>query len=211
MSRWNMTAALVAAIGGALVFPSCKSPAGPSTSVTLTSEAAIDGWVQSDGVAVSASGGPSVGDFDASNPGVGYREFYSFDLSTVPAGSTIDSAALQIYQALVVGQPYTVLGNVIVDHVNIGSSLDASDYAAAPIASNIGTISTNTTVEYKTLEVRTSLVANLAAGRTKSQYRIRFSNRDSNNDGKNDYVAFTDAEDSCCAVNKPPQLVVMYH
>lgn len=201
--------AAVAALATAIV--ACgSSPTGPSTSVTLSSAAAFDGWAQSNGVANASAAGPLVGDADQIFAGVGYREFYSFDLSAIPAGATIDSATLKLYQANVKGQPYTVLGNVIVDHVDLGTALDGSDYGAPAIASNIGTLSTSPTIEYKTLDVTSSVQADRTVGRQRSQYRLRFSNKDSNNDGVSDLAQFTDAEDSCCGVNQPPQLIVVY-
>jgi hypothetical protein len=46
----------------------------------------------------------------------------------------------------------------------------------------------------------------------RSQYRLRFSTQDFNFDGNDDFVQFTDAEDSLCvgvATNQPPQLAVI--
>jgi hypothetical protein len=46
--------------------------------------------------------------------------------------------------------------------------------------------------------------------RSHSQYRLRFSLLDTNLNGNDDYVQFTDAEDSCCGANQPPQLAVTF-
>lgn len=186
------------------------NPVTPSTTVTLNSTASLDGWVQSDGVANANAGGPLVGDFEQFSPGVGYRQFYSFDISTIPAGAHIVSATLRLYQAVVVGSPYVNLGNLIVDRVDIGAALDGVDFNAAPLTANLGTLSTNATIEYKTLDVSTAVQADLGASRSKSQFRIRFSLRDFNNDGLRDLVQLTEAEDSCCHVSKPPELVIEY-
>jgi hypothetical protein len=187
-----------------------NNPAGPSTKVTLNSTSSLDGWAQSNGVASASSGGPVVGDEDNQTPGVGYRQFYSFDISTIPAGAHIVSATLRLYQAIVVGSPYTKLGNVIVDRVDLGSALDPADYNAAALNANIGILSTTATIEYKTMDVTAAVQADLGATRGKSQFRLRFSLKDSNNDGVRDLAQFTDAEDSCCAVSKPPELVIEY-
>ena len=189
-----------------------KSPAapGPATTLTLSSTASLDGWIQSNGTVVADGGGPLVGDFELQKPGVGYRQFYSFDLSTLPAGATIVSATLRLYQVSAVGAPFTLLGNVLVDHVNVGTSLDAADYNAVALTSNLGILSNAGTAGYKTLNVLVAVQADRAANRTRAQFRLRMSLLDSNNDGKNDYVTFTDFEDSCCAVNQPPQLVIEY-
>jgi hypothetical protein len=187
-----------------------SSPAGPSTSVTFNSTASLDGWVQSDGVAVANQGGPLVGDLDDVAPGVGYRQFYSFDLSTIPAGSHIVSATLRLYQAVASQASYTKLGTLIVDRVDLGAALDSTDYNAVALKANIGTLSTTTTIEYKTLDVTAAVQADVDTSRGKSQFRVRFSLKDSNNDGVRDYVQLTEAEDSCCSVSKPPELVIEY-
>ena len=208
-----MTRSAILLSVAAFAMASCskKSPTAPSQSITLSSTASIDGWVTSAGVANADSGGPLVGDFDSVNNGVGIREFYSFSLNALPASATIESATLRLYQASVGGQPYTALGNVVVDSANIGVALDAGDYSLPAFASNIGTLSTNVTKEYKTLDVTTAVKADRTAARPASQFRLRFSNLDSNSNGSNDYVGFTAAEDSCCSVGQPPQLVVVYH
>lgn len=212
MHRYSGSRAVLAC-ACALILAGCskKTPTAPSQSVTLGSTASLDGWVTSAGFVNADRGGPIVGDFDTDTNGTGFREFYSFSLSALPASATIESATLRLYQASVAGQPYTVLGNVVVDSANIGAALDATDYSLAPFASNIGTLSTTATKEYKTLDVTTTVKNDRTAARTASQFRLRFSNTDSNSNNANDYVGFTDAEDSCCAVGQPPQLVIVYH
>jgi hypothetical protein len=93
-----------------------------------------------------------------------------------------------------------------VDHVDYGAALDSADYDAPALTSNTGTLSTNDAEEYKTLNVTTSVASDLA-GRTRSQFRLRFS-AENNVNFEDDYVQFTDAEDFCCTANKPPQLVI---
>jgi hypothetical protein len=94
-----------------------------------------------------------------------------------------------------------------VDHVNYGTILDTADYNTVPLAQNIGTLSTDAIQGYRTLNVTTNVANDIFAPRLRSQYRLRFSNENSIN-AQDDYVQFTDAEDSCCGVNKPPQLVI---
>jgi hypothetical protein len=189
---------------------STTAPSAQSQTVTLDSEAALDGWVTAAGEAVAAGGGPFTGDDDPRNNGLGFRQVYSFNLSSVPRGAHITSATLQLYQALVKGQPYSVLGNVVVDHVNLDGALDSSDYDGGSLERNIGTLSTNATIEVKRLEVTSAVQGDVTAARAHAQFRLRTSLRDSNSDGNWDFVQFTDAEDSCCRVSRPPQLVVVY-
>jgi septal ring-binding cell division protein DamX len=81
------------------------------------------------------------------------------------------------------------------------------DYNAAALTPNIGALSTDASLAYKTLNVATSVASDILASRSRSQYRLQFSSENSIN-SENDYVQFTDAEDSCCAANRPPQLVI---
>jgi hypothetical protein len=74
------------------------------------------------------------------------------------------------------------------------------------LTSNIGTLSTDASQAYKTLNVTTRVASDILS-RLRSQYRLRFSEELNINLG-HDYAQFTDAEDSCCAANRPPQLVI---
>jgi DNA-binding beta-propeller fold protein YncE len=183
------------------------------TPIVIGSTANLDGYARSDGTA-SASGSPATGDKDASySLGVGWRQLYSFEISNIPTSTTITSATLRLYQCDVQGSPYTFLGNVIVDQMNYGGVFDpfGSAYSGGAVALNIGTLSTTTSPGYRSLSVTTRLQNDLTTSRVRSQYRLRFSTQDFNFDGNDDFVQFTDAEDSPCAgatTNQPPQLVV---
>ena len=167
---------------------------GPEVTVNLLSTAGLDGYVRSDGNS-GTTGGPAItGDLDAVVPAVGFRQFYSFDLSSLPAGSNITSATLRLYQASLGGNPYVDLGNVIVDHVDYGAALGAAAYNVTALASNVGVLSSDATIAYKTLVVTARVQADVAATRTRAQFRLRFSTTDSNNDAGSDFAQFTDAE-----------------
>lgn len=201
-----------------LSLPSGTGPWGiyvDATPVVIGSTASLDGYARSDGTA-SATGSPATGDKDAIYFGVGWRQLYSFDISSLPTNSTIASAILRLYQCDVEGFPYTYMGNVIVDHVDYGGVFDpfGSAYNGATVAPGIGTLSATTSLGYRSLDITTSAQDDLTAlpPRTRSQYRLRFSIEDSNLDGNNDFVQFTDAEDSPCAgqasTNQPPELAL---
>jgi hypothetical protein len=181
-----------------------------SVTRSIDSVVDLDGWVRSDGDASWDRGGPLTGDFDSSYPGLGYRQFYSFDISIISPGNEIEEAFVHLYQANYSGDPYAELGSVIVDHVDYGDSLTSDDYDSAALEENIGTLSDNLILEYKTLDVTTYVRTDYTAARQYSQFRLRFSVADGNDDGGNDYVNFTDYEDSCCGVNMPPYLEVTY-
>lgn len=163
---------------------------GSGTGTPIRSTASLDGWARSDGNS-SATGAPITGDIDGSLPGgIGYRQFFSFDISSF---SSVTEATLRLYQQEVIGMPYPELGNVVVDHLVYGDALDAPDYHAAALAT-VGTLSTDANKEYKTLNVTAQVKADVAAGRKRSQFRVRFSSADSNNDGTTDFTYFTDGE-----------------
>jgi DNA-binding beta-propeller fold protein YncE len=179
------------------------------TPVVVGSTADLDGEVDSDGVATSVGGAPRTGDVDSFPADIAYRQFYSFDLAKLPAGVIVSAATLRLYQASVTGAPYDgTLGSVVADHVNYGALLDGADYTAVPLLSNVGTLSSDINAGYKTLSVTGRVQDDLSNGRTRTQYRLRFSLSDSNLNGNDDYVQFTDFEDSCCSVNRPPQLLI---
>jgi len=185
------------------------------TPVVIGSTRDLDGYVRSDSFA-SESGSPATGDKESnlSFLSVGWRQLYSFDIASIPTSSTITSATLRLYQCDVQGSPYglTNLGNVIVDHVNFGGTIDPSGSAySGGVALNIGTLSTTASLGYRSLSVITSVQNDLTTLRVRSQYRLRFSVLDTNSNGNDDFAQFTDAEDSLCAgvtTNQPPQLAV---
>ena len=197
---------------GAATLGGCGSGGGDDGPVTvgLGSDPALDGWVESDGTVSTAGGGPLVGDFDAFQPNVGYRQFFSFSLAGIPAGAVVTSATLQLHQQFSVGDPFANHGVVVVDHVDYGAALDAADYGGNTLTANVGTIAPDTVNGVRTLDVTSRVQADLAAARTRSQYRVLWSVLDTDNDGVNDYVQFTDAENSINGLGTVPVLLVTY-
>ena len=172
-----------------------------ATTVTLNSTPGVDGFVTSSGSVLTITQ-TIVGDTYVNT---GCRGFVSFNIMSIPPGSTIISAALRMYQEGVNGTPYTNLGSISVDHVDYGPNLDAADYDQAALQENIGILSNNATLEFKTLDVTARLQDDMDHGRTRSQYRLLFPT-ETDNDGVEDATFFTSAN----VGDNTPELVVTY-
>jgi hypothetical protein len=135
----------------------------------------------------------------------GCRGFVSFDIGSIPPGATIISATLRMYQEAVNGRPYADLGNIMVDHIDYGSTLDGADYSLLALKEAIGTISNNAALEFKILDVTESLQDDMDHGRTRSQYRLLFPTQ-TDNDSVEDAAFFTSANIG----GHTPELVVTY-
>ena len=137
------------------------------------------------------------------------RGFLSFDLSSLPSGTTVKKATLRIYQKSVTGTPYTGANSLIVDHLDYGDSLEAADYDRSALSSNIGTLTQNSAIEWKDLAVTDSIKNDLSAGRTRSQFRIRFS-QETDGDGSED-IAYFESQENYFGTGNTPQLVIEYY
>ena len=186
----------------------CQNQYGPPVdatfyTVTGNSGGNVDGHVYFAGTVGFGNTEVSIGDTNVNEP---MRGFAGFDISSL-AGRSVVSATLRMHQQSVVNNPYTGgLGNLIVDHVNFGDSLTADDYGGGTLASDIGTLSTNTDLEWKTLDVAARVQNDVNAGRTTSQFRLRFSITDMDGDWTSEWVRLYAAEWS----TERPELVVTY-
>ncbi len=182
----------------------CTQGGDDETTIQITSTAALDGYIRGSTVRDNwPDYAITIGDL---LDDVVMRGFVSFDLSAI--GSTIKSAHLRLYQVRVKNDAYGDLGAIVVDHVFIGSTLDAADYAGGTITSNIGTLSSNATVEWKELDVTSAVQQDYAEGRDDSQFRLRFV-VEGDNDGVDEFVTFEDGENNRSTGNQPT-LVVSY-
>ncbi|HEY4484710.1 MAG TPA: hypothetical protein VI702_00100, partial [Nitrospiria bacterium] len=172
------------------------------TPIAFPSTPALDGRATAAGGAPSTP--PDVGDLTAT---AGVRGFYSFDIQRIPSNAKITSAALNLFQRQIFGDPYATLGHIIVDHLDYGPALDGSVYNMAALTENIGTLSTDPAVEYKKLGVTGSVQNDHVSSRTRSQYRLRFSDQETDGDAVSDVARFTDAENIVVPRN-PPQLMI---
>jgi len=174
------------------------TPTPVSQTLILGATASLDGW--------RATNGGSNWDYPyiqaGHNSTLTIRGFVSFDISSIPAGATIDQVTLRLYQKEVVGTPYA--SSLIVDHVNYGTSQSATPYDGSPIGSNIGTLADNASLEWKESGVTSSTKDDITNGRTRSQFGIRFATEVT---GADAWARFTSADGS----GNTPQLVVRYH
>jgi len=169
--------------------------------MTINSTAALDGWRASNG------GGNTTWYIQAGrNATLFERGFVSFDISTIPIGKTIDQATLRMYQQEVVGTPYSSIGNLTVDHMDYGETLGNEDLSVVGMTTNIGTLTSNATLEWKELIVTNPLKADITAGRTRSQYRLKFSTEST---GPDAWARF-ESGDNYMGTTNLPQLVIKY-
>lgn len=180
-------------------------PTPVSTSKTITSTASLDGFESSNG------GGNTTLDIRAGrNSNLVTRGFVSFDLGSIPAGAVIEKATLRLYQKSVIGNPYGVGGSLKLDHLDYGSSFENGDYSAASLSSSFATLTSNAATEYKDVDVTDQVKSDLAASRSRSQYRAHFAVESIGGDVTGDFAYFESADNSL-GTGSTPQLVIKYH
>jgi hypothetical protein len=197
--------AILLLVAGAVV--GCESTGGPNSSRadTLAVVPGLAGIVQSNG-ATSSISNVFAGDVDEDVPGLNTRGFLTFDLSTIPAGKTVRTANLKLVQFDVQGSPYTDLGDLVVDHLLFGNSLDAADFSFPPLVSAFAVLSQDPAPGVRLVNVLQRVRADIEAGRTMSQFRLRFSTQDGDNDNLQDFAMFNDSEE-----NPPPIIILTYN
>jgi len=181
------------------------TPTIASKTMTLSAAASLDGFRSSNG------GGNAGLDIRAGrNVNLVTRGFVSFDITGIPAGATIEKATLRLYQAKIIGDPYGVGSSLKVDHLDYGDSLGNEDYSAGSISSSFTTLTANSTLEWKDVDVTDRLKDDIANGRSRSQYRTHFAIENQGGDVTGDFTYFESANNSEGTGNTP-QLVVKYH
>lgn len=172
---------------------------------TLSSLANLDGFESSNG------GGNTSLDIRAGrNTNLVTRGFIGFDLSSLPDGVTVTGATLRVYQAKTVGNPYGVGGNLMIDHLNYGNSLENVDYSTVAILSNFATLSTDAAVQWKEVEVMERVQSDVDEARAYSQFRIHFTSENKGGDVAGDFVYF-EAKDNSEGTGNTPELVIKYY
>lgn len=182
------------------------TPTPVSKTEIINSEVSLDGFRSSNG------GGNNSSDIRAGrNTDLVTRGFTSFELTNIPKGAAVQKATLKLYQTKVVGKPYSVNGVLKLDHITYGDSLDNNDYAMAALVSNMITISNNSAIEWKEVDVTSTVRNDLANARAKSQYRIHFTQESAGGEITGDFAHFDSANDYTDSTDHIPQLIVKYN
>jgi Bacterial Ig-like domain len=182
---------------------------------TLTSVAALDGNVRSDGDVDSSSATMPVGDSGIIN--TQQKGFLSFDLAALETdGLTIPEriigAKMRVFQSFVTNSPYTDLRvgdrELLAAHVVYGATLNFGDFNAA-ILHDLGEISSNSVDGYKVAQDAIASVRDDWAARVtrenRSQYMLFFP-LPTDADGQADQISLNTRE----AASNPPELEVTF-
>ncbi len=197
--RLGPLAALVAALplmagcGGS----GSNDPTFTTVNVFLAAEGSNEGTLGSGGSIAENAASLEVGDRESINPPGPVRAFVSFNLGSIPPNAIVTFAQLRLEMTNVTGDPFPIMGNVLVDHVDYGNQFPPSTaYSGITnlILGNIGTLVTDATLGVKTVSVTFSVGQDRTAGRARSQFRVHFANADNNNNGSPTFVRFVDAE-----------------
>jgi hypothetical protein len=186
--------------------------------ITLTSIAALDGWVLESGENTNVGGSNNSTAATTSALRLGddsqdrqYKSFVSFDTSSIPDGATIISATLRLRRGSLTGtNPFTTHRLCQVD-IHSGAfsgslSLANSDFQAAATAT-VATLS-NAAVNNAWSEGTLSASGLTAVNKTGiTQFRAYFT-LDDNDDTGNDYLGYYSGNDANAA--NRPQLVITY-
>jgi len=176
----------------------------PSETQILKSNATLDGYRSSNN-----GGSNTLEIWVGRNNVASFRGFVSFDLKSLPSNITIEKATIKMYQMGIVGKPYVIGGNVVVDHLNYGTSLESSDYDRVAIKMHIGVLSNNDVLEVKNLEVTDSVRNDLYYNRGRSQYRLRFATETVGGNSSGD-ITYFDPEENLYQNHQPPQLEITF-
>ncbi|MFC2036665.1 FHA domain-containing protein [Chloroflexota bacterium] len=185
--------------------------AGGPGSVTVESDASLDGY-RANNSSGSRRHDILVGNGDIVDPTgeLVWRGFMSFDLSSIPSGADITNVELRFFQAKVGGDPYGKLGNLVLEHVDYGSSLDASAYDTAAMDSAMLAQQPNPGAWYILSDPTLAdwVGKDLAAGRSRFQLRLRFA-QETDGDGEEDYTGIESA-DNFFGTGNIPVVIVSY-
>lgn len=196
---------------------------GPGTSTTTVSASADGCWVVNLGVSPPSSllvpSDPvwaiSVGDTSSNLWTVGYVRFDLAALqAALPSGASITAARLVLTKFSVTGQPFTSIGtdhDIHVDHALFTTpSVAPGDWSSlAPGGLDVALLAGGTdtaTTQAFSVDVTASLLADLAAARAYSDYKLRIPTP-TNGNGVNDLARVNDLEGHLGSTDTPALVV----
>jgi hypothetical protein len=138
------------------------------------------------------------------------RGFLSFDLAKLPTTANISKATLKIYQFKVTGAPYNTGGSLKIDHLTYGDSLEENDYGMPALLSGFETLSNDSIIGWKEIEVTDELKDDQANARSYSQYRLHFTTEIKGGTTEGDVVSFESGE-NYLKTGYRPQLIINYN
>lgn len=134
----------------------------------------------------------------------------TFDLGAIPPDTPIASAVLHVWQVRVDGDsPFTpTMSTVVTEHVRFTNMWEVDEVSA--ISGTIGqrVLSSTGDVGWREVDVTEVIEYELAALRSRAQFRLRFSPNEADGDTSIDWVVF--ASDNSVDVTLRPYLTIDY-
>lgn len=146
---------------------------------TLAADVDLVGAVRSDGTLNTGSGGDALAGDRSDNTQL--KGFIGLVLDDVPTDAEIESATLEAEQYLAVGTAYASLGDLSLHHI-VADALDADAFGAIALA-DLGVFSDSATFGPRAADIGSSVAVDLAAGRSRSLYRLQFPIASDNDEG----------------------------
>lgn len=178
-------------------------------SVVLLSQQHLDGYVPRIGSVVTGEE-IRVGSDDPPPNEIGYRGFLSFDLSTIPTGTSVVRAELRFYQVTIQGNPFEHLRPFMLDHVDYGGQIDPLDYETFTLDS-VELVPQESPGSWYVVSGNTItgwVVGDVKTGRSRFQVRLRFT-QESDLDPGPDYLGLESGEGYLQTGNRP-ELIITY-
>src|SRR3990170_7844202 len=123
------------------------SPTPPLKTISLSATKGLDGFVATNGAANVSS------DIRAGrNKYLVTRGVLGFDLK-LPRKANLASAILRLYQTKVVGNPYLTLGDLKIDFIDLGESIEAEDYANPAEVLSFAALSSDNKIGWRQVDV----------------------------------------------------------
>lgn len=170
--------------------------------LSISSTPELDGFWASDGTGSSIAG-IQIG----RNPQVVTRGFLTFDLTSVPEGVSISEAKVRLYLVREEGS-VSPMGDLMVDHVRYGDSLDASDYSSVAILSSFTELTrSGNTNNWLEADITDAVLDDIDRTRANTQYRIHFENEVRN--VSPDFL-FIESGENYFSSNYPPELIIRH-